>query len=182
MPLAVGALILPSGTHAADDPILDAFEANLAAHASATEALRLWCEGHGIARAARISARLIKGTDAAPPPELRTTLGIGPDEPIGYRHVQLVCGETVLSQAHNWFVPARLTAAMNRELAETDRPFGQVAASLNFGRKTLSAARQGDPACPAGAISSHHALLSLPDGSGLALVVECYTAANLPGR
>ncbi len=182
MALAVGSLILPGGAHAANDPILDAFEANLAAHASATEALRVWCEGRGIAQTARISARLVKGTDAAPPPELRTTLGIGPDEPIGYRHVQLVCGETVLSQAHNWFVPARLTAAMNRELAETDRPFGQVAASLNFGRRTLSAVRQGDPACPVGAISSHRALLSLPDGSGLALVVECYTAANLPGR
>ena len=182
MTLAVGALILPGGTHAADDPILDAFEANLAAHASATEALRLWCERRGIARGARISARMVKGADAAPPLDLRTKLGIGPDEAIGYRHVQLVCGDAVLSQAHNWFVPARLTAAMNRELAETDRPFGQVAASLNFGRKTISSVRQGDPACPAGAISSHHALLSLPDGSGLALVVECYTAANLPGR
>lgn len=121
----------------------------------------------------------MRGADAAPPPGLRATLGVSDTEPLGYRHVQLVCGEVALSQAHNWFVPARLTAEMNRLLAETDRPFGKVAASLNFSRQPLASARRGDAACPASAISSHRALLRLPDGSGLALVVECYTAANL---
>jgi hypothetical protein len=179
MTLAVGSLILPGGAHAADDSLLDAFEANLAAHASATEALRQWCQTRGIADAAQITARFVPGNDAPPPPGLRTTLGVSEAEPLGYRHVQLVCGDVVLSQAHNWFVPARLTADMNRQLAQTNRPFGRVAADLNFSRQPIASARRGAPACPAGAISAHRALLRLPDGSGLALVVECYTAANL---
>ena len=68
---------------------------------------------------------------------------------------------------------------MNRQLAETQVPFGRVAASLAFTREPLASARRGDPACPAGAISTHRALLRLPDGQPLAMVVECYTEANL---
>ena len=179
MTLAVGSLTLSGCAHTAADPALDAFEANLAAHASATEALRQWCEARGIADPAQIRARFVRGADAVPLEGLRATLGVTLTEPLGYRHVQLVCGEKVLSQAHNWFVPARLTAEMNRQLAETDVPFGRVAASLNFTRQPLASARRGDAACPAGAISTHRALLRLPDGQGLALVVECYTEANL---
>lgn len=183
MTLAIGSLPLASCTHdAAADPVLDAFEANLAAHASATEALRQWCMARGLADPARITVRFVRGADAVPPASLRSTLGVTADEPLGYRHVQLVCGDLVLSQAHNWFVPARLTPAMNRQLAESDLPFGRIAASLNFTRQPLASARRGDPACPAGAISTHRALLRLPDGQGLALVVECYTEANLAGN
>ena len=40
---------------------------------------------------------------AAPAP------GIGPDEPVAYRHVRLRCGDHVLSEADNWYVPSRLT-------------------------------------------------------------------------
>jgi chorismate-pyruvate lyase len=110
---------------------------------------------------------------------LRTALGVSEDDVLGYRHVQLVCGDAVLSQAHNWYVPARLTAAMNEQLDQTDLPFGRVAASLGFTREAIASARRGDPACPAGAISTHRALLRLPDGAPLAMVVECYLEANL---
>lgn len=178
MTLAAGSLAVSGCAHAGD-PALDAFEANLAAHASATEALRRWCQHRGLAQAPQITARFVRGADAPPPEGLRAALGVSDDEPLGYRHVQLVCGSAVLSQAHNWFVPARLTSAMNSQLAETDLPFGRVAASLKFTRQPLASARRGDPACPSGAISTHRALLRLPDGRGLALVVECYTEANL---
>ena len=62
-----------------------------------------------------------------------------PDEPIGYRHVQLMCGERVLSEADNWYVPSRLTPEMNHRLDTSDEPFGKVVQVLGFQRRTLSA-------------------------------------------
>lgn len=179
MTLAVASLALSGCAHQREEQLIDAFERNLAAHASATEALRLWCQQRAIADAPQITARFVRDADAVPPADLRTTLGVGPETPLGYRHVMLVCGEVVLSQAHNWFVPGRLSPEMNRQLAETDVPFGKVAASLGFSREPIASALRGDPACPTGAISTHRALLRLPDGQPLALVVECYTEANL---
>ena len=52
-------------------------------------------------------------------------------------HVQLTCGAHVLSDAENWYLPARLTADMNRRLEETEAPFGRVVAPLGFHRRTL---------------------------------------------
>ncbi len=70
----------------------------------------------------------------------------------------------------------------NFALRETGTVGGKVAAALRFTREPIASARRGDPGCPEGAISAHRALLRLPDGQPLALVVECYTAANLPAR
>ena len=69
----------------------------------------------------------------------RRLLGVPPGEPVRYRHVRLVCGDKLLSEADNWYVPARLTPEMNRLLDETDTPFGRVIRDLNFRRETLSA-------------------------------------------
>lgn len=179
MTLAAASLSVTGCAHPQTDPDVAAFEANLAAHASATAALQKWCDQRGIAPGASIAVEFVQGADAEPPAGLRATLGVGPDEPLGYRHVKLACGAQVLSQAHNWYVPSRLTPEMNRQLGESKVPFGRVAASLNFTREPIASTRRGDPGCPAGAISTHRALLRLPDGSPLALVVECYTEANL---
>lgn len=179
MTLAAAALTQGGCSPDNDAKTLDAFEANLASHASATQALRLWCEQRGIAKDATIRVEFQPGKDAAEPADLRQLLALGQDEQPGYRHVRLICGDVVLSEAHNWYVPARLTPAMNAELASTDHPFGKVAGALNFSREPLASARSGDPACPAGAISTHRALLRLPNGQPLALVAECYTEANL---
>lgn len=97
----------------------------------------------------------------------------------GYRHVRLMCDDTMLSEAHNWYVPARLTPAMNAALADTDTPFGKVAAPLHFTRERLASQRGRGEGCPSGTILTHRALLRLPDGQALALVVECYTRVNL---
>ena len=179
MTLAAASLSQAGCAHAPADQVIAAFEANLASHASATAALQLWCDQRGIFPGAAITADFVTGADEPPPADIRKLLGVEPGEPLGYRHVRLRCGEHVLSDAHNWFVPARLTPEMNRQLAETQVPFGRIAASLNFSREPLAAARRGDPGCPDNAISTHRARLVLPDGRPLAFVVECYTAENL---
>ncbi|WP_309621407.1 hypothetical protein [Novosphingobium sp.] len=179
MTLAAASLSLAGCAHRPSDPAAAAFEANLAGHASATAALQQWCDARGIAPGETIAVAFVAGADEAPPADLRAILGVSADEQLGYRHVRLVCGTVVLSDAHNWFVPARLTAEMNRQLTDSRVPFGRVAASLNFTRQPLAAARRGDPGCPADAISTHKAQLLLPGGKPIAYVVECYTEANL---
>ncbi len=179
MTLAAASLPLAGCAHNPVDPTITAFEANLSSHASATQALQEWCDRRAIAPGATIRVEFVHDSDAAAPADLRTILGVGPGDVLGYRRVRLLCGDKVLSDAHNWFVPARLTPDMNRQLSETQIPFGRIAASLNFTREPLSAARRGDPGCPADAISTHRARLVLPDGHPLAYVVECYTFANV---
>jgi hypothetical protein len=179
MTLAAASLSVTGCAHSGTDPEVAAFEANLAAHSSATAALQLWCDKRGIAPGATIAVEFMSGADAAAPTDIHATLGVSAEEPLGYRHVKLTCGALVLSEAHNWYVPARLTPEMNRQLAESQVPFGRIATSLQFTREPIASTRRGDPGCPLGAISTHRALLRLPQGEPLALVVECYTEANL---
>ena len=155
------------------------FEQTLAANDSATAALRQWCAAEHIADPARIVAQPVRDATAPEPPRLRETLRIGAEDRVGYRHVRLVCGALVLSEAHNWYVPGRLTAEMNAVLESSDTPFGTVAAPLGFRRERLSVTHGAGADCPAGTVLSHRALLRLPDGSPLALVVECYTRASV---
>lgn len=122
------------------------------------------------------------GGPATPEPaDARALLQVPPAAPLGYRHVGLSCGGRTLSVAHNWYVPERLTPAMNATLAATRTPFGKVAAPLDFRRERLDSRRGARPECPADTILSHRALLRLPDGRPLALLVECYTRENLAG-
>lgn len=166
----------------AQGPQLARFEAMLAAHDSATRALEQWCQARGIANPALIIARPITGHDAPPPAGLHQNLGVGEEEPLGYRHVALTCGDLVLSQAHNWYVPARIPPAMNTALTSTATPFGKVVAPLKFTRERLSSIHGAPAPCPADTVLAHTALLRLPDGSALAQLVECYTPAILLGR
>jgi hypothetical protein len=53
--------------------------------------------------------------------------------------VRLACGGVTLSEADNWYVPGRLSAAMNQELETSDTPFGKVVRPLRFQRHTVSA-------------------------------------------
>lgn len=162
-----------------DAAAIAAFEATLAAHASATEALRVWCEARGLASPAQIMARPVTGAKARQPTGLRRLLGIAADEPLGYRHVELTCGNRVLSSAHNWYVPGRLSAEMNAALAATQVPFGRIAAPLGYRREPLEILAKPPPGCPANTISAHRALLRLPDGQPLAYVLEFYTIENM---
>lgn len=171
---------------------LQAFNAELLSHDSATLTLQHWCETHGTSPGLKIVARRVALDKPASAVE-RADLGVGPDEPLRYRRVELACGERVLSRADNWYRPGRLTPEMNTALDTTQTPFGVVVKALGYHRRTLSsellfrplpADWETLPRPPAalGAnliippdILRHRAVLSTPDGVPFSLVQETYT-------
>jgi len=177
--------------------LLQSFNADLLSHPSATLTLERWCGVHQLAPEAKIVAHRIKGQDKPLPDDARETLGIGKDEPVRYRRVQLACGDHVLSEADNWYVPARLTPEMNQILDTTDQPFGKVVQALHFRRQTISAellwsplpagwemdaplppSRDGALAIPHDVLR-HRAVLFNQANQPFSLVVETYTAEVL---
>jgi hypothetical protein len=128
--------------------LLETLNADLLSHPSATLTLERWCGAHHLAPEARIVARLVRGADKPLPPEDRKRLAVSDSEPVRYRRVQLFCGERLLSEADNWYVPGRLTQEMNRLLDETDTPFGRAVQPLGFNRETLSATLLWSPLPP----------------------------------
>lgn len=161
-----------------DRQSIAALERALGSHPSATRALEDWCAARGLAERPVIAARRLAG-EAAEPDGLRASLDVDAGAALGYRHVQLVCGERILSEAHSWYVRERLTAEMNAALDTSDTPFGKIVGPLGFARETLHSRKAGEPGCPPGVVLSQIALLRLADGRPLALVSECYTHAAI---
>jgi hypothetical protein len=177
--------------------LIESLNADLLAHDSATLTLEGWCADHRLADPARIVAERVSDMAKPANPEVRAALNVNPDEPLGYLRVRLKCGDHVLSEADNWYVPARLTPEMNHVLETTDTPFGKAVAALHFRRHTLSAELLWRPlpkgwemgATPAprdaGArtipdrVIEHRAVLSTPDGAPFSEVVETYTGEVL---
>lgn len=173
--------------------MLQTLNADLLSHDSATLTLDRWCETHHLASPARIVAERVKGVEKPPTQEQRDLLGVGEAEPIRYRRVRLACGDHVMSEADNWYVPARLTPEMNHALETTDIAFGRAVQPLHFQRRTLSAKLLWSPlpqgwemsaSAPApsaaplkipAAVLEHRAVLTLPDGSPFSEVIETYT-------
>ncbi|HEX6509362.1 MAG TPA: hypothetical protein VF221_17170, partial [Chloroflexota bacterium] len=89
---------------------------------------------HRLASPPHIVAERVNGADQAPTDEQRRLLGVSATEPIRYRRVRLTCGDHVLSEADNWYVPPE----MNRLLDTTDTAFGRAVQALDFHRRTLS--------------------------------------------
>src|SRR3954465_13099621 len=118
--------------------LLETLNAELLSHDSATLTLDHWCAAHQLASPPRIVAERVNGVDQAPTDEQRQLLGVSATEPIRCRRVRLTCGDHVLSEADNWYVPARLTPEMNRLLDETDTPFGRAVQALRPFRQTLA--------------------------------------------
>jgi len=163
--------------------LLQSLNANLLSHESATQTLTDWCAAHHLSTAGKITAQRVKDE---------------PGTPIRYRRVRLACGERVLSEADNWYLPGRLTPEMNRLLDETDSPFGVVVKSLAYQRHTLSATLLFHPlpdgwdlAPPAAgapgrliiphALLQHEAVLTT-GGAPFSLVIETYMDKILPDR
>jgi hypothetical protein len=177
--------------------LIESLNADLLAHDSATLTIERWCADHHLADPARIVAERVSDAVKPASAEVRAALDVKPDEPLGYRRVRLRCGDHVLSDADNWYVPARLTPEMNHVLETTETPFGKAVAALHFRRHTLSADllwrplpkgwEMGAAAAPpeAGALSmpdhvlEHRAVLSTPDGEPFSEVVETYTGEVL---
>ncbi len=108
--------------------------------------------------------------------KVRHLLHVGRDEPVRYRRVRLSCGDQVLSDADNWYVPARLTAEMNNTLDRTDTPFGPVVKPLGFQRRTLGTEGLQDGRH----VLQVTALLVNRDGLPFSLVQENYSAILVP--
>ena len=177
--------------------LLQTLNADLLSHDSATLTLDRWCTAHRMASPARIVAERDHGAEQAPTVEQRQLLGVSTTEPVRFRRVRLSCGVHVLSEADNWYVPARLTPDMNRVLDTTGTAFGRAVQALNFRRRTLSAKLLWSPLPPdwdmgaplpeaRGAtltipheVLEHRAVLTLPDGSPFSQVVETYTSEVL---
>lgn len=119
---------------------LQTLEIALLSRDSATLTLDDWCAAHTIAPpGTKVVADRDRAVVKAPTAEQRRLLGVGAEEPIRYRRVRLRCGDVVMSEADNWYVPSRLTPQMNAALESTDTPFGRVVQPLRFHRQTLSA-------------------------------------------
>ena len=152
---------------------------------SATATLQLWCDKNGPGGGAKIVARRVQGAAKAPGMAERRALRVFSRTPVAYRRVELMCGDKVLSEADNWYVPGRLTPAMNAALEQTQTPFGVVVRPLMFRRRTLSSERllgAGVLAHPTPGVLviphevlRHRAVLSTPNGRPFSLVVETYT-------
>ena len=117
--------------------LVQSLRAGLGATDSATLFLEDWCGRYGLAAAGKIVARQVPG-DVPLTAQQRTRLEIDASEPVVYRRVQLTCGDQVLSEADNWYLPNRLTPDINRQLTETDTPFGRAIRPLGPSRRTLA--------------------------------------------
>ncbi len=177
--------------------LLQSLNADLLSHDSATLTLDRWCGAHRLATPAKIVAERVRDVEKQPTAEQRELLGVSATEPVRYRRVRLRCGERVLSEADNWYIPARLTAEMNQALDTSDIAFGRAVQALQFRRRTLSATMLWSPlpegwemAAPARLKNSHalevppqvlqhQAVLTLPDGTPFSEVVETYTSEVL---
>src|SRR5579871_4545756 len=96
---AAFALVAPFAAGAADTPwrdtpatrlealaLLETLNADLLSNDSATLTLDRWCEVHKMATPAKVVAERVHGDDKVPTQEARQLLGVGPDDPIRYRH------------------------------------------------------------------------------------------------
>jgi chorismate-pyruvate lyase len=177
--------------------LLQTLNVDLLTNDSATLTLERWCDVHKLASPAIVRAELVRGVEKAPTDEVRQLLKVNSTSLVRYRRVRLHCGEHVLSEADNWYVPALLTPDMNRSLDTTDTAFGRAVQTLHFRRQTLSANllwwplpqgwEMGVPAPETGTarlsipyhVIEHRAVLSLPNGTPFSVVVETYTAELL---
>lgn len=149
---------------------------------SATAALESWCAEKGLSGQARLVAHRQIGAEKAPTAEQRARLGVGLEEPVRYRHVRLACGDRVLSEADNWYVPARLTPEMNAALDGSDVPFGRVVRPLAPVRRVVSVESYPLAALPGpdAPLVRVDALLVTGAGAPFCEVIETYLGAALP--
>lgn len=177
--------------------LVQTLNAEILASRSATRTLEDWCAAHRLAAEPKLVATAVADAYRAPTAEQLQRLQVGSAEEVRYRRVQLRCGDHVLSEAENWYVPARLTPEMNRLLTTTQTPFGRVVEGLAPWRQTIAARNLWSP-LPQGwesgrdrfrssgralsipeALFEHRALLYKRDHQPFAEVTEVYQRALL---
>ncbi|NEU10855.1 hypothetical protein G3T14_01745 [Methylobacterium sp. BTF04] len=150
---------------------------------SATAILEAWCVERGLSGPAIVAER-VDGADRALDEDRQRLFQLAPGETLRYRRVRLSCGPHTLSEADNWYVPARLTREMNRLLDATQLPFGRVVHPLAPTRRNLDLRLLWSEGTlgPDDALFAIEALLSTPDGIPFCEVHETYLGAVLDGR
>ena len=123
------------------EPFIWALNTRLIAGATATETLLAWCEEHGLSEGPITVEIRQRFAPALVPDAVLPALELDPGETIHYRQVRLMRGSLPLAAAENWFVPQRLTAAMNEALLRTNVPFGQC----DCAAATLPSHARGEP-------------------------------------
>jgi chorismate-pyruvate lyase len=163
---------LSAGSGAQSPDALRLLRAELLASPSATQTLTAYCARLHLADPPVIRALRDPGKDRKADDRVRRLLQVKPGEPVRYRRVRLSCGDQVLSDADNWYVPARLTAEMNSTLDRTDTSFGTVVKPLGFQRRTLGTESLHDGRH----VLRVRALLVNREGLPFSLVQENYSA------
>lgn len=118
--------------------LLQSLSAEILAGSSATRTLEEWCRDHEMADDPKIVATRVSGVRKEPTAEQLQRLAVRDASEVQYRRVELRCGMYVLSEADNWYVPARLTAEMNALLTATETPFGKAVQPLIPYRRTIA--------------------------------------------
>jgi hypothetical protein len=147
---------------------------------SATATLEAFCASDGVSPPRAIKARVLDVAGRPASADQQKRLAVAAGERIAYRKVQLVHGEIVLCEASNWYVPERLTPAMNERLVATDIPFGRAVAGLGPFRQTITSQSLWEPGQPAPAVLfDHHAVVLTESGQIFAEVEEHYVSGLL---
>ena len=159
------------------DTALDRLKSDLLGKRSATEVLTAWCADLKLASPAVIRAEKVAGGGALPETRVRALLQVNANDTVRHRRVRLMCGTHLMSEADNWYLPARLTPAMNQALDTTDTSFRHGGVAARFHRRTLSAKT----------LNSRHtaleirAILVTQAGMPFSLVVEDYSRDLVAG-
>jgi hypothetical protein len=147
--------------------LLQTLNADILGSRSATASLENWCRDHRLDAEPKIVARAVPGVSHAATAEQRQRLDVASSDDVKYRRVQLRCGIRVLSEAENWYVPARLTPEMNRLLDTSETPFGKAVEPLGPYRRTFAVTQLWLP-LPMGWERESSAL---PDATGRQLAI-----------
>jgi hypothetical protein len=119
--------------------LIQTLNAEILSSRSATSTLERWCRDHKLAADPTIRATVVRNVSLPPTAAQRQRLDVTEEGGVRHRRVQLRCGDRLLSEADNWYVPGRLTPEMNRLLDTTDTPFGRAVQALEPYRQTFAA-------------------------------------------
>ena len=141
---------------------------------SATAALQQHCS-------LPITASLLdKHASPALQRDAQQALQVPPTARLETRHVQLLCGSQIRSEAWNLYLPDRLTPQARHLLASTHVPFGKAIGETNFIRQRLGSHFTNLP--PGIGLENRAILRRRTDEQGFAYLIERYTAAALDVR